>query len=121
MAVVKFTGAWTDTTPQTVLATPCRVSAIEIQPNGAQAAQTYLQLFNNAAPTPGVTAPDLVVPIGTVTTQGLKRDVKYILPNGGFRFATACTAFNSTTPNGGTAPTTTAIVDAIRITFQVGN
>jgi hypothetical protein len=120
MAVVTFT-TWANTTEQTVLAATCRVTAIEIQPHASQAAEVYFQLFNDASPTPGSTAPNMVIPIGTVTTQGLKRRLKVLFPNGGIRFDTACTAFCGTAAAGGTAPTTTSLPPYIRVSYAIGN
>lgn len=120
MAKARFT-TWADTTEQTVLAAPCRVTVIEIEPNFSQSAEVYLQLFNAADPTPGVTAPNLVIPIGTVTTQGVKGKTKVVFPGGGIRFGTACTAFCSTAAAGGTAPTTTALPRAISVFYAKGN
>ena len=118
MAVATFT-TWADTTEQTVLAAACRVTAIEIARHAEQANEVYLQLFDVANPTPGTTAPRMVLPVPTVAVAGGGNSphiYKYIFP-GGLRFGTACTAFCSTTDDGATAPTTTSLPPRIRVFF----
>ena len=124
---------WVDDTEQTVSAAACRVTAIEILPHEEQANEVYLQLFNSADPDPGTTAPNMVIPIGTNTTQGagtantwttaggMSRKRKVIFPGGGFRFGTACTAICTTTATGETAATTTSLPKSIRIFYVLGN
>lgn len=132
MAVATFT-AWVDSTAQTVLGARCKVTAIEVNPHPRQSATVYLQLFNSAGPTPGVTVPDFVFPINSITLSGagtlqqadgiaygsLKKR-KFIFP-GGLLFGTACTIFVGTAAAGGTAPTTTALPGAVKVTYTVGS
>lgn len=73
-----------------------------LNPNTATA---YLQLFDNATPTVGTDAPKFIVgvPAGEqVTLSGS--------PIVGLQFLTAITMAATTTPTGGTAPTTGVVV-----------
>lgn len=107
---------WTDTTEQTAVSIACRVHCIEIEPNLAQSAAAYLQLWDASNPTPGTTAPDYAYKINTTTVEGLKRKEKIIFPNGGKEFATAVTLFMSSDA-GATAVLTTVIPKNIRIYY----
>jgi len=105
----KFTLATlADDTEQTVYAGACRLTAIEALLNVAQT-ESFLQLWDNANPNPGTTAPRMVIPIPAIATQGLMRKFKLIMPNGGLRFGTALTCLLTTTHDGETAATTTAV------------
>jgi len=119
MALTEFTGAWTDTTEQTVLAAgPARVTGIEVDANIAQSAVCFVQLFDNADPTPGTTVPDLVFKINALSTNA-KRKNKVQFP-GGVYFGTAITCFVSTTGSGATAPLTTVLPDRVRVHYVLG-
>ncbi len=129
MAVAKFT-TWADTTEQTVYAGPCRLRSIEILPNEAQAAEVYLQLFDVLDPTPGVTAPNMVIRIPTADSQGAgthgnsytvsggtSRKQKVVFSGYGLVFTTGLTAFCATALAGATAPTTTSLPKSIRVDY----
>jgi hypothetical protein len=110
---------WADTTEQSVCTTACRITKIEIEPNGSQSAIAYLDLWDAADPTPAITTPTLRIPIQTNTVRGLQRKLSVVLPNGGIRFGTACTVFCSS-DGGATAPLTTVIPQEIRIFYAPG-
>lgn len=119
MAVARFTGAWSDSTEQTVLSARCKVTSIVIHLNYAQSANVYVQLFDATNPTPGVTVPEVQVKARALATDG-KKIAKFIFP-GGILFSTACTAFCSTAGAGATAPLTTVLPDAIDVFYTIGN
>ena len=120
MAKKSFTGAWTDTTEQTVLASACRVTRIDAYPHASQAAEVYIQLWDVANPTPGTTDTKMCLPVGSLTVQG-PRKTTFLFPGGGIRFATACTIFCATGPEGATGATTTSLPPRIDVYYSVGN
>jgi hypothetical protein len=119
MAVARFT-SWADTTEQTVLAAPCRVHAVEVVPHNTQANEVYVQFWDNANPTPGTTDTKMCLPVGSLTVAGGPKRRKFVFP-GGIRFATACTIFCATGPEGATAPTTTSLPPLINVYYSEGN
>lgn len=120
MAMTKFEATWVDTTEQTVVAAPCRVTAIEVMMNVAQTA-AFLQFWDATGPTPGTTDTFLCIPIPVIAVQGLMRKFKVIFPGGGLRFATACTMFIGVGPESATAVTTTAIPEFVKVFYTIGN
>jgi hypothetical protein len=118
MAFTEFTGTWVDTTEQSVYAGRCFVTGIEVDKNIAQSAAAFIQLFDVADPTPGVTVPSVQVFVNALSSVG-KRKAKFIFP-GGLLFATACTAFVSTAVGGATAPLTTVLPDRVRVHYVLG-
>ena len=117
MAQVTFTSAWTDTTEQTAYAGPCRLKSVEVIPYDTQVNTVFVQLFDATNPTPGTTEPTMVMPVGSLASQGRKKR-KFLFPGGGFRFATALTLFCSTTSIGATAATTTSLPPRIVVDFS---
>lgn len=124
---------WADDTEQTVYSGACRVTAIEIQPHQLQVNEVYLQLWNDANPNPATTKPNMVIPVGAVSTQGAgthsksggsaeggPRVRKVLFPGGGFRFGTACTILCTTTPDGETAASTTSHPARVRVFYVKG-
>ena len=65
MAVARFT-AFSDTTEQTVLATPCKVTSVVVKANKAQSGAAYIQLFDATNPTPGTTKPEVSFRVNTL-------------------------------------------------------
>ena len=120
MAKKSFT-SWANTTEQTVYAGACRVTRVDAYPHASQAAEVYIDFWDNADPTPGTTDTKMVLPIGTATIQGARRKTTYIFPGGGIRFATACTIFCATSPENATAPTTTSLPPLIDVFYTTGN
>lgn len=124
---------WADDTEQTVYAGACRVTAIEIQPHPQQVNTVYLQLWDATNPNPGTTAATMVIPVGSVATQGAgthskssgsaeggPRTRKVIFPGGGYRFGTGCTILCTTTSVGETAATTTSLPGRVRVYYVKG-
>jgi hypothetical protein len=120
MAKASFTSAWVDTTEQTVLASACRVTRIDVYPHATQANEVYLQMWDVVNPTPGTTDTKMCLPIGSQTVQG-RRKTTFLFPGGGIRFATACTIFCGTTPETNTGATTTSLPPRIDVFYSVGN
>lgn len=123
MAVLEYTGAWTDTTEQAGITGRTRVTAIEVVKNVAQSATVYVQVYDAVAGggvTPGVTSPHITIPVDSLTRNS-NRKVKVIFPGGGILFTTGVCVMNSTTGDGATAPTTTEIVESIKIFHTPGN
>jgi hypothetical protein len=123
MAVVRYTGAWTDTTEQAGVTGHARITAIEIMKNPDQSADVFVQVFDGVlggGVTPGATLPDIVIPVKALANDRGKK-VKVIFPGGGIPFLTGFCVFNSTTASGATAPTTTAILDDIKVFYAQGN
>lgn len=121
MAVTVIT-AWADTTEQAVYAGACSLKAIIVLANKAQSAAAYLQLFDaavGAGITPGTTEPAWAFKIDTQALSG-KTLHKFIFPNGGAKFNTACTAFLADAAGGGTAPLTTVLPDYIEFHWEYG-
>jgi hypothetical protein len=119
MAKKSFT-SWADTTEQTVLAAACRVTKVVAYPHESQAAEVYIQFWDAANPTPGTDDTKMCLPIGSKTVNG-SRPVTFLFPNGGIRFATACTIFCATGAEGATAPTTTSLPPQIDVYYLTGN
>ena len=104
MAVSRAT-SWADDTEVSASATGARLKAVVFTAISGAAGEAFIQLWDVADPTPGTTAPRLVIAVPVFT--GVPRRRKVIFP-GGFPFATALTWFVSTTHDGATAATTTA-------------
>ena len=119
MAKASFT-SWTDTTEQTVYSGACRVTKIVAYPYATQVAEVYIQFWDATNPTPGTTDTKMTIPIGTNTVNG-SRPVTVLFPNGGVRFATACTIFCATGAEGATAPITTSLPPQIDVYYTTGN
>jgi len=83
----------------------------------AAAAETFIQLWDNAAPTPGTTTPRVVLPIPRVALMGLRRRISYIFP-GGLVFGTALSWEPTTTYNGSTIPVGADLPLAIAVYFE---
>ena len=120
-------------------ATPCRLTAVEVQPHQGQVNEVYVQLFNVLASgvTLGATAPNMVITVGSRATQGggdvaglttagggatahtvgSSRTFKVLFPGGGFRFGTTLSAAITTTPGGNTAASTTSLPARIKFFF----
>jgi|ERR1700737_2469112 len=75
--------------------------------NTANVAKSYLQMFNNAAPTVGTTPPDAVLMVDV----GVKRT--FFLDFLGMPFATALSMACTTTPTGNTNPGSAVTVFAL--------
>jgi hypothetical protein len=58
-----------------VVGAPCTLYTVDVD-NTANAASSYVKLYNNASPTVGTTTPDLVV----FVTSGVRR--QYVIPEG---------------------------------------
>lgn len=130
MAVVRTLAAsFADATANTIYAHSCVVNVVEVQPHPQQANEVYVQLFDSATATPGVTTPNAVVPVlpiskigaGTpsnsdATAKGGLKKRKFIFP-GGLYFTTGCQIACTTTPTGGTAATTTSLPGAVNVYF----
>ena len=119
MAKKSFT-TWANTTEQTVYSGACRVTRVDAYPYDTQAAEVYICFWDASNPTPGTTDTKMTLPIGTVTIQG-RRKTTFVFPNGGIRFATACTIHCATTPENGTAPTSTSLPPLIDVFYTTGN
>lgn len=68
--------------------------------NTANAAITYVQCFDNVAPTIGTTAPNMILPCPASTKKSFYIDIT------GYPFLTALSLAATTTPTGSTNPAT---------------
>lgn len=95
----------TNPNPTTVKGTAGQLSTLQCyNPNTSQ---VYIQIFDNAAPTVGTTAPALSIPIAATATGGLALSLI------GVQFSNAITVAATTTATGGAAPTTPVDCNAI--------
>ena len=86
-----------------------RIKSLKVEQYSGNAPALYLQVFNSYTPTVGVTAPDMVVRIGTKPAAQDKTQVKVVLPScggsqNGARFGTGLSYAVTTTPTGSTSP-----------------
>lgn len=90
--------------------TPTRLFKVRVQLNPAATVTSFLQLFDNAAPTLGTTTPNDVweVTLPANAAGGIKQTQTFVIPNGGKRYATALSVGCTTTYNGATGATTHA-------------
>ena len=105
MAVSSAT-SWADTTEVVASSTATRLKSVVIRCNPDSAADSSVQLWNHANPTPGTTAPDFAILVPSAAKMG--RELKLNVPFGGIYCDTGLTWFVSTTAGGGTAATTNA-------------
>lgn len=109
--------SWADTTEVSAYAAAVRLKAVVLDLAQGVSNETFVQLWDVANPTPGTTAPRLVLPVPRTTLIGIRRRIKYVFP-GGLPFTTALTWFVSTTHDGATAATTDAPL-VVEIHFEL--
>lgn len=80
---------------------------LKIKVYNTSAPELYIQLWNNASPTVGTTAPNQVikVPAGDAMNPLLERTVIFDGPKGGEEYATALAIACTTVHDGAVAPT----------------
>jgi len=109
--------AFVDDTEILAFTGACRLNAVMIDVPLAAAAETFIQLWDNANPDPATTTPRMVLPVPRVAVMGLRRRFKYVFP-GGLVFGTALTWLPTTTYNGQTVPTGADVPLAISVFFE---
>lgn len=108
MAVARFTSF---SAAGAISSGAVRVNAIVVKtPTDGPTSDTFLELFNttSGAVILGTTAPDVSVVVEKLSRRGTKGVQKFVFPNGGRRFQTACALGVVTGFNGATGATTTA-------------
>lgn len=104
-----------------VSAVPGRVSAIGVLRADAPGADTFVKIYDNAAPTIGTTVPEIEFRVPQAAQIGIgKGMIKIPLPGGGIRCGTAISVACTTTFNGSTGATTTA-PQAVDIFWEIGS
>jgi hypothetical protein len=101
----KHRTAAADETAVAVLSSKAQLRSLHVIQHTVDAPALFLQLFNNASPTVGTTAPNKVMPI----PPGRTGEKTYIKENinteqGGFPFSTALSFAVTTTHDGSTGP-----------------
>lgn len=97
---------WSDTTEVLAFTGDCRLKAVVIDIAGDGTAEAFIQFWDSASPTPGTTAPRMVLPVPFIgDVGGTKRRYKYVFP-GGLPFGTGLSYLPTTTHDGATAVTT---------------
>ena len=100
MAITVAT-SYADSTAVVCSSTSANGMRIDALCNPSQTGPVFVQLFDSAAPTFGVTAPILTVPIQANTVEGGRTKEAIVVGNGGVRCTTALSFFvtNSSVAN----------------------
>ena len=102
-----------------VSSVPGRVSAIHVLRADAPGADTFVSVYDSAAPSLGTTVPEFEARIPQEAQAGKARMQKIVLPGGGIRFTTAISVAVTTGFHGATGATTTA-PQAVDVFWEVG-
>lgn len=97
-----------------------RVSAIGVLRADTPGADTFVSIFDDAAPSLGTTVPEITFRVPQAAQAGIGgRMMKIPLPGGGLRCGTAISVACTTAFNGDTGATTTA-PQAVDVFWEVG-
>jgi hypothetical protein len=109
--------AFVDDTEIVASTVACRLKAVVVDVPAAAAAETYIQIWDNATPDPGTTAPNMVLPVPRVAVMGARRRLKFLFA-AGHVFGTALSWLPTTTVSGQTVPTGADVPLAVELHFE---